>query len=348
MNDRGEQQDRRIRNAGRLDHAPRAADRISFDADFGTRFAVFVDTEEEFDWSEPRSRDSTATSHIQYLTEFQSLAEAHGIEPCYLIDYPVANTPSASDVIAKMLQDGHCSVGTQLHAWVNPPFDEVVNTYNSFAGNLPIELEQKKLTTLTEQIEKAVGARPIIYRAGRYGIGPNTAELLKGLGYRIDVSVRPHFDYSHEGGPNFLKADARPYWVGSDGILMELPLGVAFTGGLRRFGRYLYGRGKGRMIAALARSGMLSRVALTPEDMPVADVKEAINAMLDSGIRYFSFSFHSPSVAPGHTPYVRNSAELSDFYRWWDLILSHLAQRGVVPVGVQETLDAALRTRKDR
>ncbi len=340
--------DRRSLNQGRLDHAPRSADRFQFDTGFGTRYAVFVDTEEEFDWAEPRSRASIATSHIRHLPEFQRLADAHGIKPCYLIDYPIAKSSEASEVIAQMHQSGKCSVGTQLHAWVSPPHDEDVNTFNSFAGNLPMELERKKLEQLTDQIEKVIGQKPVVHRAGRYGVGPNTARTLVSLGYQADVSIRPHFDYSHEGGPSFLRNDARPFWAGPDGNLLELPLGVAFTGSLRRFGRWLYGTGRKRskLIGGLARSGLLSRVALTPEDMPLDDVKDAIAAMLDSGHRYLSFSFHSPSIAPGHTPYVRNSAELSDFYRWWDKILAYLEERGVSPIGIEETIAAARRSRK--
>ncbi len=339
--------DRRSRSQGRLDHTPRATDRVTFDQDFGVRYSIFVDTEEEFDWGQPRSRDSKATSHIRHLPEFQSLADAHGIKPCYLIDYPIADTAEATDVIASMYHDGRCSVGTQLHAWVSPPFDEEVNTFNSFAGNLNPRLELAKLTLLTERIAAAIGSRPVVHRAGRYGIGPNTASALEGLGYKADVSVRPHCDYSAEGGPSFLKYDSRPYWTGPAGNLLELPLGVTFTGQLRHFGRFLYGwgSGRGKLLGAMARSGMLSRVALTPEDMPEADVKDAIQAMLDDGIRYLSFSFHSPSIAPGHTPYVRNSAELSDFYRWWDKILSFLESKGVMPIGVEDVIQAAWRTR---
>jgi hypothetical protein len=322
---------------------------VRFGGDFGPRFAVCVDTEEEFDWTKPRSRDATGTSHIRHLPEFQSLADAHGIKPCYLIDYPVAHTPDAASVMAELQATGRCEIGTQLHAWVNPPHDEIVNTYNSFVGNLPSELERAKLLVLTQEIEKAVGTRPTIYRAGRYGIGPKSAVLLEELGYRIDTSVRPHFDYSYEGGPSFLRHDARPYWAGPNGLLLELPLGVAFTGQLRKFGRWLYGtgRGRGRLLSAMARSGMLSRVALTPEDMPEQDVRDAISALLDDGRQFLSFSFHSPSIAPGHTPYVRNSAELSDFYRWWDRILSFLAQKGVAPIGLSEVAEAAWAARPD-
>jgi hypothetical protein len=341
------QPNRRRKSEGRLDHRSRAADRVRFDSAFGKRFAVFVDAEEEFDWGQPRSRDSTATSAIAYLPEFQRLMDAHGIRPSYLIDYPVADNPASAEVLARMMADGNCEVGTQLHPWVNPPFEEEVITINSFVGNLPIELERAKLAALTNKIEQAVGKRPVLYRAGRYGIGPNTGALLEEAGYKIDTSVRPHFDYSHEGGPNFLRHDAQPYWAGPAGLLLELPLGATYTGQLRRYGRFLYGDGRSghRKISLLARSGMLSRVALTPEDMPIDDVKRAITWMLRDGCQFFSFSFHSPSLTPGHTPYVRNSADLSQFYGWWDKILDFLASKDIAPVSSGEIIEAAWRVR---
>jgi hypothetical protein len=350
VTDANGQPNRRVRNQGRLDHPARAADRATLSSAFGARYAVFVDTEEEFDWSQPRSREATSTSAIRYLPQFQALMDAHGICANYMIDYPVAASPESVDVLGKMLAAGNCAIGTQLHPWVNPPFDEEVITYNSFAGNLPIKLERAKLAALTEKIETAFGQRPIMYRAGRYGVGPNTAGMLEDMGYRLDTSVRPHFDYSHEGGPNFTPHDTRLYWAGPKGTLLEAPLSVAFTGQLRRFGRYLFGNGRTRvkMLAGMARSGMLARIALTPEDMPIEDVKTAIRALLADGQQYFSLSFHSPSLTPGHTPYVRNSAELSDFYRWWDKVLSFLAEVGITPVSVDELLREAWDQRINR
>ena len=338
---------RRRSNQGRLDHPARAADRVQFASDFGRRFAVFVDTEEEFDWTQPRSRDATATNAIRHLPEFQRLMDAYHICPTYLIDYPVADSPQSAEILSAMLGGDNCRVGTQLHAWVNPPFEEEIIPVNSFAGNLPIELERAKLSALTDRITNAVGVRPTIFRAGRYGVGANTAQLLEEAGYSVDTSIRPYFDYSNEGGPNFLRHNSRPFWAGPGGNLLDLPLGVAYTGQLRRYGRFLYGNGQsgGRKIAGLARAGMLSRVALTPEDMPIDDVKRAIDTMLEDGQQFLSFSFHSPSLAPGHTPYVRNSADLTNFYGWWDKLLIFLAARGVKPVSVDETLAAAMATR---
>lgn len=344
------QPNRRRRNEGRLDHPARADDRVRFDSRFGRRFSVFVDTEEEFDWTRPRSRDSISTSAVRHLPEFQRLMDAHGVHPCYLIDYPVADNAQSRDVLARLYANRTCEIGTQLHPWVNPPGDEELNSFNSFVGNLPDFLEEAKLVTLTDRIASITdGIRPTIYRAGRYGIGPNTASLLEAAGYRVDTSVRPHFDYSNEGGPSFLRYDARPYWTGPAGTLLELPLGATYTGQLRRYGRWLIGDGRRNenRTASLARFGLVARVALTPEDMPVEDVKRAIQWMMRDGIQYFSFSFHSPSLAPGHTPYVRNSADLSQFYGWWDKILSFLAASNIAPVSVGEVVDAAWRARPE-
>jgi hypothetical protein len=173
----------------------------------------------------------------------------------------------------------------------------------------------------------------------------NSAGILRSLGYDMDVSIRPQFDYRHEGGPNFGMFDSKPFWAGPDRQLLEMPLSVAYTGLLRRFGRLLYAGSGNRVRGGLARSGMVSRVALTPEDMPLDDVKAAIDGLLADGVQCLSFSFHSPSVVPGHTPYVRNSAQLSDFYRWWEKIIEHLSVRGVKPTGSDEILAAARASR---
>ena len=58
-----------------------------------------------------------------------------------------------------MSTDGRSAVGTQLHPWVNPPFDEEVTAANSFVGNLPAALEAAKLDVLTDAITPAFGTR---------------------------------------------------------------------------------------------------------------------------------------------------------------------------------------------
>jgi hypothetical protein len=95
----------------------------------------------------------------------------------------------------------------------------------------------------------------------------------------------------------------------------------------------------------LARSGMIERIPLTPEGCPADKVCDGIDAAMDHGVRLLSMSFHSPSLQPGHTPYVRTEADLAAFYRWFDVVLGHAAKRGIAPATVQQIIDAASKQR---
>jgi hypothetical protein len=320
--------------------APAADALLQWPEAFGRRFAVFVDTEEEFDWSKPFNRDARATSHVRALPGAHAWFAARGVPLTYLVDHPIATCPQAAEILRGILEDGRSAVGTQLHPWVNPPFGEVVNAVNSFAGNLPPALEEAKLAMLTKVITSAVGIRPQIYRAGRYGIGPNTAGILSRLGYRLDSSMRASYDYSLEGGADFTQVGNRPFRLG--GGVIELPLTTILTGYARRGGARLHA-GLGRLPRGpgiASRLGLLSRIALTPEDMPLGEVIEAIRMAAGEGARFLNFSFHSPSLEPGHTPYVRTAADLAAFYAWWDAVLTELDRHGFSAAPLTEIINA--------
>lgn len=319
--------------------APDPRTRLHWPDDFGTRFTIFVDTEEEFDWGAPLSSDADGTRHMAALPPVHARFAAAGVPLTYLVDYPIATSPLAIDVLREVLQDGRSAIGTQLHPWVNPPHREEVNGFNSFTGNLPNDLQRAKLTALTDAVERAFGHRPLVYRAGRYGIGPETPALLAELGYRIDSSMRSAYDYSAEGGPDFLAVPNHAFRLGG---LIELPFTTVFTGRLRRGGAGLH-RGLGRFphgIGIASRLGLLSRVSLTPEDMPLGEAREAIRVAVGEGLRLLNFAFHSPSVEPGHTPYVRDEADLAAFLRWWDEVLALLDRLGVRPASVDQIVAA--------
>ncbi len=323
----------------RLDRPPPPNAYIRLPETFGRRFMVFSDTEEEFDWSKPQSRDQRATTHVKSLGGAHRRLRDLGAHPIYLIDHPIATDPLAIETLRPLQEAAECGIGTQLHPWVNPPFEEEVNRTNTFSGNLPMTLEHAKLHSLTVAIEEGFGRRPIIYRAGRYGVGPNSARLLEELGYRIDVSVRAFFDYSDETGPNFSGVRPLPYAVGS---LLEVPLSAAYMGPLRGLGQMLFPlSGKLPLVrGALARTGLLNRVSLTPEGVPLAEALAAVERLLDDGHQLLSISFHSPSVEPGHTPYVRDAADLRQFYAWWEGVLGLLARRGVTAASIEDVLAA--------
>ncbi|MGB0748703.1 MAG: polysaccharide deacetylase family protein [Magnetospiraceae bacterium] len=280
---------------------------------------VVIDTEEEFDWSQPFSRDNTAVTSMDHQGKAQEIFARHGMIPTYVIDYPVATTPSSIGVLRELHDANACAIGTHLHPWVNPPFEEAVNSQNSYPGNLPAPLERAKLTALTEAIEQNLAVRPTVYKAGRYGIGPNTPAILTALGYEIDVSMVPRTWFTEDGGPDFRQLDSPPFRFGPEDGLLEIPLSVGYCGLLRQFGARLYPPlATPEMVrlhapGVFARSGLLERIRLSPEGADLEALKRLTRAMVARGDRVFSLTYHSPSLMPGCTPYVRDTNDLSVF-----------------------------------
>ena len=85
---------------------PKQGDVVRFAPDFGQRFIVTVDTEEEFDWSKPLDRTGHGLSHVPRLARFQQFCEAQGVKPIYLIDYPVVTDPAAVEALGAAVAAG--------------------------------------------------------------------------------------------------------------------------------------------------------------------------------------------------------------------------------------------------
>ncbi len=321
--------------------------RIAFDDAFGTRFCLSVDTEEEFEWGGPFSRTAHQVTAVPALAEGQRFFSAAAVRPIYFADTPVVASDAGAEILGGLVADGSADVGVHLHPWVTPPFDEEVSRRNSYAGNLPETVERAKIRHLGAAIADRIGTRPIAYRAGRYGIGPNSYRILAEEGYRCDSSVRNLFDYRLDGGPDFRRAGHHASFEGPGGAIVELPLTATFIGQASSFGRRVFDRmgHAGLVQGILARTGMIERIPLTPEGTPAASACAAIDVAIDIGIRVLTLSFHSPSLVPGNTPYVRNAADLARFYRWFDTVFDHCARRGVLPASLGDILDAAERAR---
>jgi hypothetical protein len=300
-------------------HPALAAQTVSVPVKAPATLFVVVDTEEEFDWGRPFARENTSVTAIRQLPVLQDLLDRYDIKPTYVIDYPVATSPVSAPVIRTLHESGRCAVGAHLHPWVNPPYYEELTPANSFASNLGYELERAKLTALTDAVDKHVGVRPRIYKAGRYGFGPSTVRVLHELDYAIDVSVNPYMDYSDQRGPNFERFDPRPFWFGSNGALLEVPCTLGFAGFLRGYGQPLHRLVDTdtwravRLPGILSRLGALNKIMLSPETSTLTEMQAVTRALMADGVRTFSLTLHSPSVEPGHTPYVRTAADLRAF-----------------------------------
>ncbi len=296
---------------------------VAFPTSARPRLLFIIDAEEEFDWSAPFSRDSISVTNISAQAQPQAIFARYGIRPTYAIDYPVATDKKAIEQLSELCQSGACEIGAQLHTWVTPPYDEPLSERNSFANNLPTDLELRKVQRLTQAIEENFGCAPKVYRAGRYGAGASTPAILQDLGYEIDCSVLPGIP-SAPFAPDYTLAPGRPYWLASTNALLEIPVTIGDVGFARHLGKGMervllssVGR-RVKLPAIAARTRAWNRVRLTPEGSTLKECKRLTRALLSDGYRVFVVSYHTPSLLPGRTPYVKNNEELQRFLKWID------------------------------
>ncbi len=292
------------------------------------QLAIVVDAEEEFDWSAPLSRDNRSTSSIVQQDPLHAIYDRLGVVPTYVVDYPVVTDPAAVAYLAALEREGRAEIGTHPHPWVTPPYEEEVSAANSYLCNLPADLQRAKIVTLHRAIESAFGLKPAIFKAGRYGFGSATQAIITDLGYKVDCSHVPHTNFDRDGGPDYRGTPEHPFWLDRDRDLLEIPMTAGFFGvgasvGWRISGLFDSRRaGRLRLPALLGRSGIVGRARLTPEGVSANEQRRLIRALHDQGQRIFILSYHSPSLVPGHTPYVRDAAGLAVLVQTIEQVLS--------------------------
>jgi hypothetical protein len=312
---------------------------------------VVVDAEEEFDWTRQFSRENTSVRSMGSIGKAQQIFDEYGVKPVYAVSYPVVSQPDGYKPLQEIVSDGRCVIGAHLHPWVTPPFEEPIGRFTTYAGNLPPDLERAKLHVLAESIAERFGSTPTVYKAGRYGLGPHTAEILEQLGFAVDLSVCPYMSFSEEGGPDFRLHSPWPYWFGREKRLLELPLTVGFTGLLRQWGGRLHNLAVRSPLAwiraagILARLRMVDRIWLSPEGFELSDQRRLIHALHHDGLRVFTFAFHSPSLEPGNTPYVRSVQDLEQFLarcrKFLDFFMVDLDGSPTTPLELKAELSGA-------
>lgn len=288
---------------------PQRGPDLRFDPAVRPRLAIVVHTEEEFDWDAQFDREANTVKHVAALASFQKLAAARSYRPHYSCGYPITRDEGAVAFFKPLFESGEASLGAHLHPWVCPPFEEDVNNYNSFPGNLSPEVEAAKISALTSALETAFGIRPTAYLAGRYGYGQHTTQALDALGYLVDFSIAPGWDYRPYDGPNWRDHSAQACFNSAVPSLLHVPhsgghIGFLCEAGLRKFQLNEAGAaGLLRLPAIAARTGAIQQARLTFEGMDLNSTKALARDLYVSGVRLFTFSFHSPSADVGHTPY---------------------------------------------
>ncbi|MBF0370642.1 MAG: WalW protein [Magnetococcales bacterium] len=311
---------------------------------------VVVDTEEEFDWNQPFSREAVGVRAMDSAHLGQELFDSFDIQPTWVVDYPVASQESGFAPLKDFAHCGRAVIGAHTHPWVTPPFEESLSSQNAYPGNLPRHLEEQKLHHVSRAIQSWLGQAPLIHKAGRYGVGVNTTGILLEQGFQVDLSPAPPFDFSSDGGPDFSHGSNHPHWLNPEKSLLCLPTSGGYAGLLRSQGRWLYpmSRGPGlqrlRVPGILSRLGLLERLRLSPEGYTLEEMKRITRVLLEAGVGVVSLTFHSPSLQPGHTPYVAGENDLEQFLerlrRYCDFFLGELGGKAMTPLDVAAMIRA--------
>jgi hypothetical protein len=145
---------------------------------------------------------------------------------------------------------------------------------------------------------------------------------LERLGYLVESSVAPLFYESHKGGPEFVAAPLRPYFLAYDSAVtagasdvLEIPVSAALNRRLPRWLQHAYARAPRpyttkRILRALR---LLRMRWLRPSYSSLEDMCALAADLARWNEPVLNVLFHSSEAIVGGSPYNRTQAELDAF-----------------------------------
>jgi hypothetical protein len=283
---------------------------------------VGIDTEGDNQW-DAAARANQTFANIYALGRLHDRFARHGVRPTYVITHPVATDPRSTEILRGLLARGDCEIGAHHHAWETPPCSAADVERHPYASQLPRAQFEAQLAALTASIETAIGRRPLSYRSGRFGFSADHVSGLERCGYLVDSSVVPMFYEAHKGGPEFVDAPLRPYFLaydsavtpGSSGVL-EVPVSSALDRRLPSWLRRAYGRApKPYTTRRVLRAMRLLKIRwLRPSYSSLADMRALARDLARWGEPVLNVIFHSSEAIVGGSPYNRTGGELDAFF----------------------------------
>ncbi len=293
---------------------------------------VTIDTEED-NWHPFAPEPQTRNAHE--IPRLQELFEEFSIRPTYLITYPMAHSTPLVEALQPYARRHLCEIGMHCHPWNTPPFSETREMRNSMLCNLPQEVVEQKLATLHSTITNVFGTAPTSFRSGRWGYGPHVGRALAKLGYKVDTSFTAFTDWSAYHGPDYSRVGPEPSSIVFEegdkrAALVELPATVGYLQknfslmtGIERLVRTKPLKWL-RLVGILDALGVMNKVVLSPELSNAKQMIALSEVMMALHYPYLNLFFHSPTLVPGLTPFVKDQSELDDFYSNLRALFSHL------------------------
>ena len=301
---------------------------------------VTIDTEPDSpDWAPAGS----GLGNLDRLPRVHDRLREWGARPTYLVTHSVAADPRGLRALEAVMAGGGAEIGAHLHPLETPPFGEAGDS--SWCCRLPRPLLAAKLERLTTVLADHFG-QPASFRAGRFGIGPETVRAVGGAGYVVDSSMTPFVSWELVGGPAFVDAPTDPHRLcvaapggPGDRPLLEIPLSIRPNRGsgrgfwrlwLRIFGPEA--RSRRGPLAALYRAVRVVRpVWLRPtycDGEQMIALAERIRRERRSGPTILTVMFHSNECCPGTSPYCASEDDVETLLGRLGVFLDHARRCG--------------------
>jgi hypothetical protein len=309
---------------------------------------VGIDTEGDNQW-DAAARANQRFENIYALADLHARFARRGVRPTYVVTHPVATDARSAEVLRRLLAGGDCEIGAHHHAWETPPCTPDDVTRHAYASTLPRQQFAAQLSSLTAAIAAAVGAKPVSYRSGRFGFAADHVAALEGEGYLVESSIAPLFYEAHKGGPEFVEAPLRPYFLAYDSAtrpgtsnLLEVPVSTGLNRRLPKALQYAYARAPRPYTTkrVLRKLGLVRQRWLRPSYSSLEDMIALARDLTRDGQPVLNLLFHSSEAIVGGSPYNRTEAELDAFFDRLDRFLAYATtELGATPLTFAEFRD---------
>lgn len=312
------------------------------------KLIISIDAEED-NWGDFRP-ESAGLENIDEVPALQDLFESFGVKPTYLLTYPVASTERSASLFRRLYERGACDIGAHCHPWNTPPFEEETSKRNSMLRNLPPDLQRRKILALREAIRNGIGLTPTTFRTGRWGYSDEVARNLVDLGYTIDTSITPYTDWSEKHGPDYSTVSPKPFlWVdgsrarrNSRRSLLEVPATIDYVdtwagmAGIASKAATQPGLTALGVPYVLNKLRIVQKIWLSPEVSTAEEMIRLAQTLEASGAEMLNMVFHTSTLTPGLTPFVRTNDDRERFIRNLKGFLAYARDAGMESIGLSE------------
>ncbi len=280
-------------------------------------FIITIDTEGDNLWTW-KEGTPLKTENVGYLQRFQNLCNKYGFIPTWLCNWEMVNDPRFVSFADENLSAGKCGIGMHLHAWNTPPYYELSRDDKSglsYLTEYPEHIMREKIMTMTSIIMDKLGKRPVVHRAGRWGMNNAYFRALHEAGYIADCSITPYVNWGTSVGqtPDYAGPDyalEKPVISTREGIL-EIPVTTLWSEKEKR------------------------TFWLRPNRRNLEEMLYLIAEYTSSDCDYLMFMIHSSELMPGGSPTFQTEGGIEILYEHLEIIFKEIA-KSYIGIGLEE------------